>query len=128
MFFKIYIFLVVFSIGFLKTDEVSVFPVRNKSFDKRRWRLHFYICVCRKIFLTFKGRISSYISLRLFRHTTASGCALTADALWCYPLRVLLRPCTQINNSTLHSAELKKNKIYIKSISKDKLVTIFVHQ
>nr|DAU38256.1 MAG TPA: hypothetical protein [Microviridae sp.] len=48
--------------------------------------------------------------------------------MWCYPLRVLLRPCTQINNSTLHSAELKKRKIYIKSISKDKLITIFVHQ
>ena len=79
MFFKIYIFLVVFSIGFLKTDEVSVFPVRNKSFDKRRGRLHFIFVFVERFFLTFKGRISSYISPCSFRHTTASGCALTAS-------------------------------------------------
>lgn len=35
MFFKIYIFLVVFSIGFLKTDEVSVFPLKNKQRGKK---------------------------------------------------------------------------------------------
>nr|DAU38257.1 MAG TPA: hypothetical protein [Microviridae sp.] len=34
----------------MKTDEVSVFPVRNKSFDKRRGRLRFIFVFVERFF------------------------------------------------------------------------------